>query len=148
MAGTSAQAYNSWWQARSDAWSRLDEASSQLAGAAAQNTSIALHFDTYQPTDKYIAYIQASLASGTPVIIDASIVSARRYSPWLENPSGRSNCGSWGRPNSISTRARRRTRSRVPTSLACYWRDQFPGKRRFPFGARWALAGLELFVNS
>lgn len=34
MAGTSAQVYNSWWQVRSDAWSRLDEASSQLEGAA------------------------------------------------------------------------------------------------------------------
>ena len=28
------RAYNSWWQARSDAWSRLEEASRQLAAAA------------------------------------------------------------------------------------------------------------------
>ena len=28
---SSAPAYNSWWQARSDAWSRLEEASGQLA---------------------------------------------------------------------------------------------------------------------
>src|SRR6516162_7561420 len=31
---SSARAYNSWWQARSDAWSRLEEASGQLAAAA------------------------------------------------------------------------------------------------------------------
>ena len=36
-----------------------------LAAAAQQSTGTALHFDTYQPTDKYIAYIQASLASGS-----------------------------------------------------------------------------------
>ena len=29
-----ARAYTSWWQARSDAWSRLEEASRQLAGTA------------------------------------------------------------------------------------------------------------------
>ena len=31
---SSTRAYTSWWQARSDAWCRLEEASGQLAAAA------------------------------------------------------------------------------------------------------------------
>ena len=42
MVGTSrVRAYHSWWQARSDAWSQLEEASGQLASAARSGQSAA-----------------------------------------------------------------------------------------------------------
>ena len=63
MNGTSAQAYNSWWQARSDTWSRLDEASSQLADAAAAGQAlgglldtIAGLLDSVAPVEQYWAF--------------------------------------------------------------------------------------------
>ncbi len=63
MTGTSAQAYNSWWQARSDIWSRLDEASAQLASAAASGQAlgglletIAGLLDSVAPVEQYWAF--------------------------------------------------------------------------------------------
>jgi arginine decarboxylase len=63
MASTSAQAYNSWWQTRSDTWSRLDEASSQLAGATADGhppgsllETIAGLLDSVAPLEQYWAF--------------------------------------------------------------------------------------------
>ena len=63
MAGTSARAYNSWWQARSDTWSRLDEASSQLAGLAGAGQppgalleTIAGLLDSVAAVERYCAF--------------------------------------------------------------------------------------------
>ena len=63
MAGTSAQAYNSWWQTRSDTWSRLDEAGSELAGAVGNGQppdglleTIAGLLDSVVPVERYWAF--------------------------------------------------------------------------------------------
>ena len=60
---SSTRAYTSWWQARSDTWSRLEEASGQLAAAFAagradeelvEATSGLL--DALAPAERYWAY--------------------------------------------------------------------------------------------
>ena len=63
MAGASAQAYNSWWQTRSDTWSRLDEASSELEGATAAGQppgglleTIGGLLDSVAPLEQYWAF--------------------------------------------------------------------------------------------
>ena len=58
MAETSpVRAYNSWWQARSDAWFRLEEASGQLASA----------FPTGQPADEMIGTAEELLNDLAPL---------------------------------------------------------------------------------
>jgi arginine decarboxylase len=54
---SSVRAYNSWWQARSDTWSRLEEASTQLAAAGLSG----------QPADELIGTVSALLDALTPV---------------------------------------------------------------------------------
>jgi hypothetical protein len=63
MVGTPVQAYNSWWQARSDGWARLEEASGQLAAAAVSGPppgglteTIAGLLDTVSPIEQYWAF--------------------------------------------------------------------------------------------
>ncbi len=63
MAGISAQAYNTWWQTRSDTWSRLDEAGSQLADAVGHGQppgglleTIAGLLDSVAPVERYCAF--------------------------------------------------------------------------------------------
>jgi arginine decarboxylase len=58
MVDTSAtRAYNSWWQARSDTWSRLEEASGQLAAAALSG----------QPADELVEIVSCLLDALAPV---------------------------------------------------------------------------------
>jgi arginine decarboxylase len=60
---TSARAYNTWWQFRSDAWSQLEEAGGQLASASIQGqpvddmagTTLAL-LDVLAPIERYWAF--------------------------------------------------------------------------------------------
>ena len=59
----SARAYNSWWQFRSDAWSRLEEASRQLADAALRGQpadgfaeTVAGLLDVLAPIEQYWAF--------------------------------------------------------------------------------------------
>jgi arginine decarboxylase len=54
---STARAYSSWWQARSDTWSRLEEASGQLAGAALSG----------QPADEVIEATSCLLDALAPV---------------------------------------------------------------------------------
>jgi len=54
---SSVLAYNSWWQARSDTWSRLEEASAQLAAAAMSG----------QPADELTGTVSGLLDALTPV---------------------------------------------------------------------------------
>jgi len=54
---STARAYNSWWQARSDTWSRLEEASGQLAAAALSG----------QPAEELIEIVSCLLDALAPV---------------------------------------------------------------------------------
>jgi arginine decarboxylase len=57
-----ARTYTSWWQARSDAWSRLEEASGQLAGTAVSGTAV-----SGQPDSGLIATTSGLLDALAPV---------------------------------------------------------------------------------
>ena len=60
---SSARAYNSWWQFRSDAWSRLEEASRQLADASLRGQpadgfaeTVSGMLDVLAPIEQYWAF--------------------------------------------------------------------------------------------
>jgi arginine/lysine/ornithine decarboxylase len=60
-----ARAYTSWWQARSDTWSRLEEASGQLAGTDVSG----------QPDSGLIATFVTPCPPGFPVLVPGQLFS-------------------------------------------------------------------------